>query len=239
MSGREERLEYWNGQKMKTRTFRVGKYIIALLAISAIAGCTGSSRFANRQFSGPPAQLEPVNSSNVSTTSLPPLLDANGNPMVQAQNGTGQNGIGQTGFPVDGQVSQDPLLANNQTQNNLQTPDGSFVAIDPTGIPTNVQSRDLSGSLTTQTMLGAWTVISGADQCRINLTQTTKQGTNRFRASAPGCPISVLAGVASWKLAGTQVQLFNDAGSIIGTLLKSGNRFIGTLSGGQGISMTG
>ena len=88
-------------------------------------------------------------------------------------------------------------------------------------------------------MLGAWTVISGADQCRVNLTQTTKQGTNRFRASAPNCPISVLTSIASWKLAGTQVQFFNGAGQIIGTLLKSGNRFIGTLAGGQGISMTG
>lgn len=212
---------------------------MVLIMIGAIAGCSGSSRFGNRQFSGPPAQLEPVTSSNVQSTSLPPLLDANGNPLAQAQSGLGQNGIGQSGFPVDGQVSQDPLLANNQTQNNLQTPDGSFVAIDPTGIPTNVQSRDLSGGLTIQAMLGAWTVISGADQCRINFTQSTKQGTNRFRASVPNCQISVLSGVVSWKLAGTQVQLFNEGGSIIGTLLKSGNRFIGTLSGGQGISMTG
>lgn len=214
--------------------FTLAKYVVAMIAISAIAGCSGSSRFGNRQFSGPPAQLEPVTNSNVQSANLPPLLDANGNPMQQEP-----NVIGQTGFPVDGQVSQDPLLANNQNQNNLQTPNGSFVAIDPTGIPTNVQSRDLSGGLTTQTMLGAWAVISGADQCRINLTQTTKQGTNRFRASAPNCPISVLSGVASWKLVGTQVQLFNNSGSIIGTLLKSGNRFIGTLSGGQGISMTG
>lgn len=225
--------------RFEPSTFRLGKFVVVLIMIGAIAGCSGSSRFGNRQFSGPPAQLEPVTSSNVQSTSLPPLLDANGNPLAQAQSGLGQNGIGQSGFPVDGQVSQDPLLANNQTQNNLQTPDGSFVAIDPTGIPTNVQSRDLSGGLTIQAMLGAWTVISGADQCRINFTQSTKQGTNRFRASVPNCQISVLSGVVSWKLAGTQVQLFNEGGSIIGTLLKSGNRFIGTLSGGQGISMTG
>jgi hypothetical protein len=40
-------------------------------------------------------------------------------------------------------------------------------------------------------------------------------------------------------LAGSQVQLFDDGGSIIAALILSGNRFIGTLSGGQGISMVG
>lgn len=156
------------------------------------------------------------------SSSLPPLDDATSD---------------QNGFPIDGLVSQDPLLGDNQYP--LQTPGGSFVAIDPTGVPTNVQARDLNGSLSVQTMLGAWTVISGAEQCRVNLTQTTKQGTNRFRASAPGCTIPVLSDVVSWKLAGTQVQFFSDSGQIIGTLLKTGNRFIGTLAGGQGVSMAG
>lgn len=211
---------------MINRQFRAVRILGALVLLGAIAGCTSSSPFSNsRRFSTPPAQLEPVANSSVQSSELPPLSGANPDGTLPA------------GFPVDGQVSQDPLLANNQ--NPLQTPDGSFVAIDPTGVPTNVQSRDLSGGLSVQTLLGAWTVISGAEQCRINLTQTTKQGTDRFRASAPNCPISVLSGVASWKLVGTQVQFFNDGGQIIGTVLKSGNRFIGTLAGGQGISMAG
>ncbi len=208
---------------MTNRVFRAGGLLTAMLVLGAVSACTGSSPFSNsRRFSTPPAQLEPVTRSNVQSSSLPPLNGAT----------TEQNG-----FPVDGLVSQDPLLDDNQFP--LQTPDGSFVAIDPTGVPTNVQARDLSGSLTVQTMLGAWTVISGADQCRVNLTQTTKQGTNRFRASAPGCAIPVLSDIASWKLAGTQVQFFSNSGQIIGTLLKTGNRFIGTLAGGQGISMAG
>lgn len=208
---------------MTNRVFRAGGLLAAMVVLGAVSACTGSSPFSNsRRFSTPPAQLDPVTSSNVQSSSLPPLDGAT----------TDQNG-----FPIDGLVSQDPLLGDNQFP--LQTPDGSFVAIDPTGIPTNVQARDLSGSLSVQTMLGAWTVISGADQCRVNLTQTTKQGTNRFRASAPGCEISVLSDIASWKLAGTQVQFFSNSGQIIGTLLKTGNRFIGTLAGGQGISMAG
>lgn len=208
---------------MTNRVLRAGGLLASMVVLGAVSACTGSSPFSSsRRFSTPPAQLEPVASSNVQSTSLPPLSGAATN---------------QSEFPIDGVVSQDPLLADNQFP--LQTPDGSFVAIDPTGVPTNVQARDLSGSLTTQTMLGAWTVISGADQCRVNLTQTTKQGTNRFRASAPGCTIPVLSDIASWKLAGTQVQFYSGAGQLIATLLKTGNRFIGTLAGGQGISMAG
>jgi hypothetical protein len=45
--------------------------------------------------------------------------------------------------------------------------------------------------------------------------------------------------VASWQLAGNQVQLFDENGDIVANLLLSGNRFIGTLAGGQGISMVG
>jgi hypothetical protein len=82
-------------------------------------------------------------------------------------------------------------------------------------------------------------VVSGQDQCALNLTQTQKTGTGRFRASAPACALKGLTTVSSWSLAGTQVQLFDDGGNIIGAMILSGNRFIGTLAGGQGISMVG
>ena len=45
--------------------------------------------------------------------------------------------------------------------------------------------------------------------------------------------------VATWQLAGTQVQLYDDSGAIIGSLLLSGNRFLGTLAGGIAVSMAG
>ena len=84
-----------------------------------------------------------------------------------------------------------------------------------------------------------WTVISGATQCRLNLTQTAKTGTERYRASTPGCQLPKLAVVSSWQLAGSQVQLFDENGDMVAALILSGTRFIGTLSGGQGISMIG
>jgi hypothetical protein len=88
-------------------------------------------------------------------------------------------------------------------------------------------------------LLGGWTIVAGGAQCKLNLTQTQKTGTSRYRASAPACSLQTLSLVASWQLAGSQVQLFDENGNIIAALIPSGNRFIGTLTGGQGISMVG
>ncbi len=212
------------------------KLVAAIGLTGVISACASSSPFSDsRRFSSPPPPLAPVAGSNVQNSELPPLgEELTADPLLAQQNGS------QTlGFPVDGLVSRDPLLASNQVGNDINGGEGSFVAIDPSGIPTNVQARDIGGSLTVQSMLGVWTAISGANTCRVNLTQTSKQGTDRNRASAPNCPISVLASLASWKLVGSQVQFFNDNGQIIGTMLRSGNRFLGTLAGGQGISMAG
>ena len=59
------------------------------------------------------------------------------------------------------------------------------------------------------------------------------------RGLLPACPLTGLTQVASWTVAGPQVQLFNEGGNLIATLILSGNRFIGTLAGGTGISMVG
>jgi hypothetical protein len=155
-------------------------------------------------------QLAPVQSGNVSTTALPPI---------------GPNG-----------EVQGPTAVTDPTQ--TATADGTFQTLGPTSAP-NSSGRDLSGGLTVEKLLGRWTVVSGQDQCALNLTQTQKTGTGRYRASAPACTLKGMTAVSSWALAGTQVQLFDEGGNIVGALILSGNRFIGTLSGGQGISMVG
>jgi hypothetical protein len=114
--------------------------------------------------------------------------------------------------------------------------DGSFVTL---GNAPTAAGRDLSTGLTVEKLLGGWTIVSGAEQCRLNLTQTTKTGTSRYRASTPGCTLAGLSVVASWQLLGSQVQLFDENGDIVASLILSGNTFIGTLAGGQGISMVG
>lgn len=116
---------------------------------------------------------------------------------------------------------------------------GSFATLDAGGAVPSAPGRDLTTGLTVEKLLGGWTVLSGAEQCKLNLTQTSKSGTSRYRASTPGCALAGLKVVASWQLVGSQVQLFDENGDIIASLILSGNQFIGTLAGGQGISMVG
>ena len=127
------------------------------------------------------------------------------------------------------------LPAPTQTAAN----NGSFVTLGAPGALPATPGRDLTGGLTIEKLLGGWTIVSGADQCKLNLTYTAKAGTSRYRASTPGCTLPGLMVVSSWQLVGTQVQLFDENNDIIASLILSGNRFIGTLAGGQGISMVG
>lgn len=166
--------------------------------------------------------ITPIQNSSVASSDLTVL------PGTQVQPAS----IGQPAPLVPGQPA--PLTTGAIGQ---PAADGSFVTLDSMGAST--AGRDLSTGLTVEKLLGGWTVVSGADQCRLNLTQTAKTGTSRYRASAPGCTLAGLTVVASWQLLGNQVQLFDENGDIIASLIVSGNRFIGTLAGGQGISMVG
>lgn len=200
---------------------------LAAMAVAA-GGCT-SSRFAGTQrMNTVPQNLPPVQSTSVQSSALPPLQGQDGT--ITADTSFDPYNTGNSGFPNSG----DPALMGQQTANA----DGSFVSLDDTGV-TTPGGRDLSGGLTPTKLLGVWTVRAGLDNCRLNLTQTTKSGTDRYRASAPNCAVPVLALVSSWQLTGNQVQLYDESGSIVGALQLSGNRFIGTLSGGIAVSMEG
>lgn len=197
--------------------------IAAVIVLSGLlSGCASSKFGPSRQVA--PANLPPVQNSSVQSTSLPPLQ--------------GEDGVVTTADPFDssGSVlgSGDPAL-NGATA----SVDGSFVSLDDVGGGTTPGGRDLSGGLTPGKLLGVWTVTANLQQCRLNLTQTTKSGTNRYRASTPTCEVPVLSLVSSWQLAGAQIQLFDESGSIVGALQLSGNRFIGTLSGGIAVTMEG
>lgn len=121
--------------------------------------------------------------------------------------------------------------------NTASTP--GFGLDDFGSVGSTTGGRDLSGTITMQRLLGGWTVQIGAEQCRLNLTYTAKGATGRYRASTPGCGEPTLATVTSWLLLGEQIQLYNGANELIGTLLRSGDRFVGTLAGGRAISMVG
>lgn len=211
---------------------------IALVALT-LSGCM-SSRVATRSVAQP-EQVQALPSSQVASNDLPSIGSTAGTPNGQLPNGqltTGQ--IGAPAQPLNPALTGQPVLGGNQPD-TIQTAstDGSFVTLDSVGSVPNAPGRDLTGGLTIEKLLGGWTIVSGANQCRLNLTYTSKSGTSRYRASSPGCNLPGLDVVASWQLAGSQVQLFDEAGDMVAALILSGNRFIGTLAGGQGISMVG
>ncbi|RYE74654.1 MAG: hypothetical protein EOO74_11195 [Myxococcales bacterium] len=186
-----------------------------------------------------PIQNTPVASSNlpaigangqmVATPGQPTDLNAPAalNPSMQASATPG----GLTPQPGVTDQFGNPLVAS------VAPVDGTFVSTDSVGSVPQTQGRDLSGGLSYEKLLGGWTIVAGADQCRLNLTYTAKTGTSRYRASTPGCGLTGLKVVASWALAGSQVQLYDENGDIVANLLLSGGRFIGTLAGGTSISM--
>lgn len=130
---------------------------------------------------------------------------------------------GVEGAPAPGLTGQ-PVLGGVQTQQTASA-DGSFVSLDP-----------LAGGVSSGPE-GVWTAISGTSQCRVNLPLTAREGTTRYRASAPGCAVPGLASVGSWQQVGSQIQLFDEAGTLVAALAQSGPRYIGTLAGGQAISL--
>jgi len=217
---------------MSSRRASVAIAMIGVVAV-ALGGCASSG----------------IRTSNIATESITPIQNtpvASSNLPAIGQDGQVQTAdIGTPGQPTDLEqpAALDPALppAVDQFGQPVQvaSTDDSFVTLDAVGAVPNTPGRDLSGGLTIEKLLGGWTIVSGAEQCKLNLTYTAKTGTSRYRASTPGCGLAGLKVVASWQLVGTQVQLFDEAGDIIASLILSGNRFIGTLAGGQGISMVG
>lgn len=201
---------------------------IGTLAL-VLAGCS-TARVATRNLSQP-EQLQPIQDGAVASANLPTIGQS-------GQTQTAQLGAPATPNQVNPALTGQPVLGGSQPVQTANA-DGSFVTLDSVGAVSAAPGRDLSGGLTIEKLLGGWTIVSGAVQCKLNLTYTAKAGTSRYRASTPGCQLKGLSVVASWQLAGSQVQLFDENGDMIAALILSGNRFIGTLAGGQGISMVG
>jgi Protease inhibitor Inh len=249
-----------------TTTYRNLLGLAVVLAAAGLSGCTTTGPYGTG--SAAPEDIQPLPSSTVESQALPPI-GANGSATQQAQAGSGAMTTASAGATMNpdgtmtpaGTMNPDGTMqtgsldgtsggaqgmatdgsgttANGQIGDTAST-DGSFVTLNDVGAVPNTSGRDLSAPLTAQKLIGGWTVISGSDQCRLYLSLTSKVNTNRYTARAPGCTMQNLAMVASWQLAGSQVQLFNENGDIIAALLLSGNRFVGTLVGGQSISMAG
>ncbi len=182
---------------------------LAMIAL-LVAACSPTSRTntANLNVVGQPQQLQPVQSSNVQQNTLPP--------------------IGATGTPAPG-LSGQPVLGG-QTATTTQiagTGAGSITTLGQpmaTGVSVGPE--------------GAWNVVAAGQTCRLNLPLTAKTGTNYYRASAPGCSVPQIASVTGWQQVGSQLQLYDDNGNIAAFLAPSSGRYIGTMGGGQAVSMS-
>lgn len=182
---------------------------LGLVAL-ALAGCTSTARSntADLNVVRAPQQLAPVQNSTVQQNTLP-AIGASGTP---APGLSGQPVLG--GAPAPTTVASAPMGANS-----------SIVTV---GQPTTTVSSGPEG---------VWTVTAGAASCQLNLPMTAKTGTNYYRASAPGCSVTQIASVTGWQQVGSQLQLYDDNGNIAAFLAPSGGRYIGTMGGGQAISM--
>src|SRR5690554_6106482 len=166
---------------------------VATTALTAMAlllsGCASSGvTTANLN---QPEQLTPIQDAPVSSSNLP-AIGQQGQVQTTTLGGPtvpGQPEPSLTGQPVLGGLQPTPAMGDPlQPASN----DGSFVTLDSVGAVPAAPGRDLSGGLTIEKLLGGWTVISGPQQCKLNLTYTAKTGTSRYRASAPGCQLQGL-----------------------------------------------
>ena len=120
-------------------------------------------------------------------------------------------------------------------------------ATDPSQFPTAPGSQNVASvapsappanapDLTPSSIGGVWNVSASGQSCRIATSQT-KFGQG-FRAAPLRCPEPVSA-VKSWNVAGKQLSLYDENGSVMARLYSSGaEKFDGQTESGVPISLT-
>lgn len=95
-------------------------------------------------------------------------------------------------------------------------------------------------SLKRTDLLGAWTLTSGAEQCKLNINLTNWTG--GYRASSRGCSSSDLQRINAWRLDGEKLVVFlaEDGSTILGRFHSNGpGRFSGQATmDGRSLSFT-
>ena len=202
--------------------------IAGLAVVLAACQSTGTST-ANLNTIGSPQQLQPVPNSTVSQNQLP-AIGATGTP---APGLSGQPVLG--GVPPTPAGQQVATLAGPGGATTQMTNNGSFATVGAPGQPTSISVNSAAGVPTGPE--GVWNVTAAGATCRLNLPLTSKTGTSYYRASAPGCTVPQLASVTGWQQVGSQLQLYDENGNIAAFLAPSSGRYIGTMGGGQPVSM--
>ncbi|TLP46931.1 hypothetical protein FDK21_07905 [Cohaesibacter sp. CAU 1516] len=156
-----------------------------------LAGCStaGFDRFGrNNAASLPPAPTTPVESQGLS-----PLVLGNG----QAD----PNALPQGNQPINNAMGAEAELQPQAGQVPGQVPGQVTTAMATPGSARALKRTDL---------LGAWTLASGAEQCKLNVNLTNWNG--GYRASTRGCASADLQRINAWRLNDKQVLLIAEDG---------------------------
>lgn len=184
----------------------------------AVAGCSsmGMERFGggNRASSLPSSPTTPVQSQQ-----LGPLV-------VQPEGGTQVPVVQPNQQPINNALGAEAEIQDQATQ--IASNNAGSGTIPIAGGGRQISRTDL---------LGAWTLASGAEQCRLNVNLTNWTG--GYRASSRGCQSSNLQRINAWKLVGNQVVLLAEDGAteLVRLNSTSPSRFDGQSSSGQAVSV--
>ena len=164
-----------------------------------LAGCStaGFDRFGrNNAASLPPAPTTPVESQGLS-----PLVLGNGQTDPNAM----QTGIPQNNQPINNAMGAEAELGSQPGQTS-----GQFASQVPGQTTTAMAAPGGARPLKRTDLLGAWTLASGAEQCKLNVNLTNWNG--GYRASTRGCASADLQRINAWRLDGKQVLLIAEDG---------------------------
>ncbi|MEW9805966.1 AprI/Inh family metalloprotease inhibitor [Mesorhizobium marinum] len=141
----------------------------------------------------------------------------------------------------------EPLQAapsGSVTSSTALPPPVSPGTADPSSFPeapgasTQVAAAPAEGApdITTGNVVGAWNASVAGQSCQL-ITSLTKLGSNN-RAASRACAAPV-NGVKAWNVAGKQLSLYDESGSVVATLYSSGpEKFDGQTSTGMPISLS-
>jgi hypothetical protein len=182
---------------------------LAILAVTLVSGCTRTVGPLESASSLPPAPA-----GNVSSQTLPPPPATNPNVATDINGNPinalpGQTIDGTTGLPID----------QNQPTQNTQV-----AAVD-------------SKPLDRGSVAGVWNVQVSGGTCRF-ATSFTRRSTH-FQASPLRCPDPELSNVREWNVSGNQMVLYDQSGSAVARLFKTGTqRLDGKTSGGTAVTFS-
>jgi len=139
-----------------------------------------------------------------------------------------------------------PAPSGNVTASTTLPPPAAPGTTDPAGFPAAPGTTDVASitpdpaasapDVTTGNVVGAWKASVSGQSCQM-ITSLTKLGSNN-RAASRGCA-EPIAGVKSWNVAGKQLSLYDESGSVVARLYSSGpEKFDGQTSTGLPISLS-